>query len=294
METTEIAKKGQAQLFTRAEFDEPTNFTQLLDACKILVASKILPKEIDTPEKAAVVVLTGRELGLRMMASTRSIYIVNGKPSLSAQMMLSLAYGTKELEDIEISETGAGESASCIVTVKRKGKKPYRYTFSVDMAKKMQKYQNEWLKQPENMCKQRAISGNLRVTFPDAILGMYTPEEVQSIDVDEAVETKPEITMPKPLDMPKAIEQTKPEIVANGNSEAPVMEQTPTTIFQNGITKKEIETMMKLADQAGISNQKLLDAIGAEGCVSFEDMDRKLYTRIMNSIAKKIDKAEKK
>jgi hypothetical protein len=205
-----ISEKTEVQLFTRAQFDEPNNFTELLSASKVLVSSKILPKEIDTPEKAAVVILTGRELGLRMMASMRSVYIVNGKPSLSAQMMLSLAYTTKELENIEIKETGKGEGASCTVNVKRKGKNPYSYTFSVAMAKTMGKYANEWLKQPENMCKQRAISGNLRVTFPDAILGMYTPEEIESIPVDVPTET-PQVEMPRAKESQQIEEQQQPE-----------------------------------------------------------------------------------
>lgn len=177
-------------------FDEPRNFTELMAACDILVASKILPKEIDTKEKAAVVILTGRELGLRMMASTRTIYVVNQKPALSAQVMLALAHKTGELENYELQETGSGESAKCTMTVKRKGKKPYTCSFSVEEAKKMQKYANEWMKQPETMCRSRAISKNLRVTFPDAILGLYTPEETEYIVAAE--EAGVEDFMPKP------------------------------------------------------------------------------------------------
>ena len=211
-------------LFTREQFDEPKNFMELLDACKVLVASKILPKEIDTPEKAAVVILTGRELGLRMMASTRSVYVVNGKPSLSAQMMLSLAYATKELEDIDIQETGKGEAASCTVTVKRKGKTPYVYTFTVDMAKKMGKYANEWIKQPENMAKQRALSGNLRVTFPDAILGMYTTEEIDTIEIEPV---KPVVEMPRALKPEAPPVSVSPETVPTPAPDAKAPETAP-------------------------------------------------------------------
>ena len=160
----------------------------MIAACDMLVKSGILPKEITTKEKAAVVALTGRELGLQLMASMRGIYIVNNKPSLSAQMMLALAFNTGELENYTITENGKGEAASCTVVVKRRGKNPYSYTFSVEMIKKMGKYANEWIKQPENMCKQRAISGNLRVTFPDAILGMYTPEEASSIEEAQIID----------------------------------------------------------------------------------------------------------
>src|SRR3990167_3914892 len=195
-ENNEVVKQEVFQKQIK-QFDEPTNLGELLNFCKVLISSKIMPKEVDTPEKAAVIILTGRELNLPSMAALRSIYVVNGKPALSAQMMLAKAYSTGELENIKIVESGKGESASCSVTIRRKGRSEYTYTFTVEMAKQMQKYANEWLKQPANMCKQLAISGNLRVTFPDAILGMYTPEEIESIVVEEKP-TAAEL-MPKPL-----------------------------------------------------------------------------------------------
>lgn len=287
---TEIQKKNEDKLFTREAFDEPRNFTELLEACKILVASKIMPKEIDTPEKAAVVILTGRELGLRMMASTRSVYVVNGKPSLSAQMMLSLAYGTKELEDIEITEEGQGESAKCTVAVKRKGKKSYSYSFSVEMAKKMGKYQNEWLKQPENMAKQRAISGNLRVTFPDAILGMYTPEEIQSVEVEETAK----VEMPKAKQIaetptkrgPEAVPSTKPQ--TNQDKDEALKEEI---VYAS---EKHRQSLEKLAKQADLEGPSYLDFLAENGVQDPDKINRQQYGACMKKIAVLIDEKAKK
>lgn len=226
MEKKEVVVRDEKTLLTRVQFDEPKNFGELLTACKVLVASKILPKELDTEEKCAVVILTGRELGLRMMASTRGIYVVNQKPALSAQMMLALAQSTGELEDYLFTETGSGDTAKCTMKVKRTGRTPYTYTFSVEMAKKLGKYANEWLKQPENMCKQRAISGNLRVTFPDAILGMYTPEEIKEIDVVPSAEP---IAMPKPLrvDVVPAVEAPVVAVTEDPIDPVPHTPETP-------------------------------------------------------------------
>lgn len=60
------------------------------------------------------------------------------------------------------------------------------------------------------------------------------------------------------------------------------------------VSEKEIETLKKLAETAGITTQKLLDAIGKEGVETFEAINRDLYTRLMKTIAKKIDAAAEK
>ena len=41
------------------------------------------------PEEAAFLLMTGRELGLSPMQSLRGIYVVSGKPVLSADLMVA-------------------------------------------------------------------------------------------------------------------------------------------------------------------------------------------------------------
>ena len=289
--TNELVKKELGRdIATREPFAEPVNFTELLDSCKILVASGLLPKEINTPEKAAVVVLTGRELGLRMMASTRSVYVVNGKPSLSAQMMLSLAYGTKELEDIDIQETGDGEKSACTVIVKRKNKKAYSYSFSVDMAKQMGKYANEWLKQPKNMCKQRAISGNLRVTFPDAILGMYTPEEIETVEVETV---RNDEWMPKAK---VAIADAAPEPQQEAKpSPAPVVEEAAVkTDAEIPLAKDTHKNQLHRLSQEAFEDQGDYYEFLSQKCKNPDKMTYPEYQACLKEIAAIIDKKAKK
>lgn len=268
-----VAVREDKALFTREAFDEPRNFQELLSACKILVASKILPKEIDTEEKAAVVILTGRELGLRMMASTRGIYVVNQKPALSAQMMLALAYNTKEVENLEVIDSGKAETASCSVTVKRKGKKPYVCSFSVDEAKKLGKYANEWLKQPETMCRSRAISKNLRVTFPDAILGMYTPEEVYSITTEQ------EDAKPASDEMPKS-KSGKEESAPVETKSADVVGDEPK------IGEAQVKVIEKMLDTHKLKERFMPWLKKTYGVEKVEDIKASWLTDILADIAK--------
>jgi hypothetical protein len=51
------------------------------------IESKLLPASIDTPEKAIVIVLKGKELGLEAMASFELIDVILGKPSLKPESL---------------------------------------------------------------------------------------------------------------------------------------------------------------------------------------------------------------
>lgn len=192
---------------------------QLKERAKLLVDSGFLPKAVNTPEKAMTIMLTGRELGLGFMESLRSINVIDGKPSMSAQLMVALCQRTGELEDLIINEETKDQ---CTVTVKRKGKTPYSYTFSMADAKalgladavrvdertqKTYTYtKDNWKKQPKVMLKWRAVAGALRVPFADAICGLYIEDEAEDI-IQEKIVKEAEVvaaTVEKLEEMPAA------------------------------------------------------------------------------------------
>ena len=155
---------------------------QIIEKAGKLVKSGFLPKAIDTAEKALMVALTGRELGIGMMEALRSINIIQGRPAMAAQLMLALAQRTGELEDMKVEE----KPGVCTTTITRKGKSPHVYSFSMDDAKALGlTSKDNWLKQPKTMLRWRSLSGNLRVTFADAICGLYTEDEAEDIIADK-------------------------------------------------------------------------------------------------------------
>lgn len=168
MTKKEIAKSEVSAL-------EPTTWMAMKDQASSLVKSGFLPTSINTPEKALAVALAGRELGIGMMESFRSINIIQGKPTISPQLMLALANRTKELENIEIQAT----DEKCIITIKRKGRSAYTNEFGTKEAGDLQLLgKDNYKKQKKTMFQWRALAANLRVTFPDVVLGLYTPEEL--------------------------------------------------------------------------------------------------------------------
>lgn len=154
---------------------EPATWMAMKDQAQLLVKSGFLPVSINTPEKALAVALAGRELGIGMMESFRSINIIQGKPTISPQLMLALANRTKELENIEITAS----DEKCVVSIKRKGRSVVTSEFGVKEASELGLMtKDNYKKQKKTMFQWRALAANLRVTFPDVVLGLYTPEEL--------------------------------------------------------------------------------------------------------------------
>lgn len=166
------------------------------DQANVLVKSGFLPAAINTPEKALAIMQKGKELGIPPMEALSSINVIQGKPSVSPQLMLALARRTGELIDLKMDANDKGAT----VTVTRKGQSPYTTSFGVKEATEMGLINKDnYKKQPAVMYQWRAVAQNLRVTFPDAISGLYLVEEMTG--GDETVSAKPAIQMPKPIEV---------------------------------------------------------------------------------------------
>ena len=131
---------------------------------------KKLPKN-----EIILVLFKGLELGLAPMQSLDMLYSVKGKVTLTGAGVMAVVNATKQLEDLQIIVTP--QEASC--TMKRKGvDTPHTAKFSIENAKALDIYKSQWLSQPENMLKWRAITACARVLFADAMQGLYTPDEI--------------------------------------------------------------------------------------------------------------------
>lgn len=151
---------------------KPTDFTTLSQLADIATQSTYVKAN---KAQAMFIMLKGVELGLSPLQALDGINIIQGKPTISPQLMLALINRSGELEDMKIDST----DALCTVTMKRKGRSSHTETFSLEDAKKMQLMEKDnYKKQPKTMMKWRAVSACARIAFPDVIQGVYTPEEM--------------------------------------------------------------------------------------------------------------------
>lgn len=162
----------------------PSEWAFMRDMAQAAIKSGLLPSGIKSPDAALYIIETGRELGIAPTLALRKIQIIQGQPTLAAELMLALVKRSGLLEFISIQ----GDSQSCTVTMRRKGEADYTETFTMDMARQMKTKEDgkviplsekfNWRSMPATMLKWRAVSACCRTVFPDITLGIYTSEEM--------------------------------------------------------------------------------------------------------------------
>lgn len=162
---------------------EPQSMDDVWRLAKVVIASQLAPRSVKTPEAAMVMIMTGRELGLTAMQSLRSIHVVEGKPLLSADLMLALALRLPTCEMFVCTET-TDTIASFVA--KRRGQPETRLSFTAEQAKNAGlSGKDNWKKYAAAMLRARAIAGLARLVFPDAFVGVYEENEIAPAQREE-------------------------------------------------------------------------------------------------------------
>jgi len=146
--------------------------------CQIMVKSGFLPTSINTVEKAATIVLMGKELGLAPMTAINNISVIKGKPTLEAKLMLSLvlkkyptAYYRVAKNTPEIAEIHLG----------RDKESHGIFTFTIEQAKAAGLTgKDNWKNYPADMLLWRAVARACRIMFPDVLtVTAHTRDEIE-------------------------------------------------------------------------------------------------------------------
>lgn len=141
-------------------------------------------KDANDLSKAVVKMVAGEELGLGPMASMQGIHIIEGKPSLSANLLgvQVKRSGAYNFRPKRVSAEGAE------ITFFENGEEIGVSSFTLEQAKRagLVRKGSGWEKYPEAMLFARALSQGVRWYCPDVTAGSpaYTPEELGA-EVDE-------------------------------------------------------------------------------------------------------------
>lgn len=166
---------GDLALRTNATALRHADDLDVLTLGKVMAASGFF-KDSTGQAQAIVKILAGRELGFGPVASMTGVYIVEGKVTLSANLMAAAikrsgryTYRVRELNAkvcrLEFFECGQAIGVS-------------EYTIDKAKAAGLAGKQT-WLRYPENMLFARALSNGARWHTPDIFGGpVYTPEEL--------------------------------------------------------------------------------------------------------------------
>jgi DNA-binding protein Fis len=142
-----------------------------------------LPKELNTKEKIAVLIMKAKELNMPALEAISHLYVVNQKVAIDSSGMLALILRSGLAKKIHFG--GDGTSAWCEME-RKDGVISFKYTFTIEDAKRAGLLSKEsWQKYTKELLVARAISGCARKVFPDVVGGLYTVEELGGEEVPE-------------------------------------------------------------------------------------------------------------
>ena len=180
-------------------FPSESEWKIIREQASIVVKTGFLPRAIDTPEKAIAIALKGRELGIPMMQAFSHIHIIEGKPTISSELMLSQIYKHCAGAVINYLEN---DEKRCVIEARRPGHKAATFSYTIEEARQAELLnKGNWKKYPAAMLRARTVAITARAMFPDAIMGCsYTPEELGAEVNDEGLvlEVMPPTTDKKP------------------------------------------------------------------------------------------------
>lgn len=162
----------------------------------------VVPKAYAGNENAiAACIVTGAELGIGAMESLRSIYLVDGKPQLAADLMMRIAIQRGvTIEWPELSDTNAS------AIFRRPGFPDHRHSWSMaDAQRAGLAGKDVWKKYPRAMLRSRCVSEALRAWAPDVLgAGVYVEGEFDSEQQPQTVTATVMPVAPKSAPVAKA------------------------------------------------------------------------------------------
>lgn len=165
--STGLALTGQVEIRSMAEVFRL--------AAALAEARNFVPRAYAGDSNAiAAAILTGIELGIGPMEALRSIHMIEGKPTMSAEMMLARAMRAG------IRCRWLRLDATCAELEVTRDGVPQRMSFTMEEARAAGLAgKGNWSKFPAAMLRARCASAAMRAFCPDVLgSGIYTPEEL--------------------------------------------------------------------------------------------------------------------
>jgi hypothetical protein len=190
----------------------PDALKHLESMAQTLSKSSLIPDALkNKPGDVLVTLMTGAELGLQPMQALRSIAVVKGKPSLSADLMVSLVKQRKDVCEYLILAKSTPEVAT--YKAKRVGEpEPTEMSFTMQDAQRagLTGAGGMYAKYPAQMLRARCASGICRAVFPDLCMGLYDSDSGELTDGKPLPEK--DITPPRRgLEAIPSVREVKPE-----------------------------------------------------------------------------------
>lgn len=185
MNTNALARTEQSYaIVSPRDAIAPRTMTDAWRFAEIACAAKMCG--VRSADEAFVRIATGMELGLTAMQSLRGVHVINGRPQMSADMMVGVCLSRPDVcEYFQLIETTAERA---VYTTKRRGApEPVTIAFTIEDAFRAGLAgKGTWAAHPAAMLRARASAHLARAVYPDLVNGLYTEDEMAEITASSA------------------------------------------------------------------------------------------------------------
>ena len=234
--------------------------TWMKELATLSVKSGLLPKAVNTPEKAIIIQMYSRAHQIDPMVAFSEIYVVNGKPSMSVKLKMSLVSDRIPGAYVQVVES---TNTYCKAVGYRPNREKMTYTYTIEQAQKAGLTGKDiWRNYADKMLMWRACGTICDIMFPDVCtMGTAHPDDNEpAIKIDsetkkpaEKKEPAPKKAKPMPRDTLKKVlkkevnEPEVPEIVEPEISKEPepIEVPAPTAASMLNAPKMSFEEALK-------------------------------------------------
>lgn len=164
---------------------EPRSFQAGWALAKCLFNSRLF--NVASPEAAMAIIMAGRSMGLDAVTSLRGFHVVKGRPVMSAALMTGVILGSGKAKYFRLLKSTNDEA---VYETWRKGDpEPVQMGFSITDAKRAQLSfagDSNWSKYPRTMLRWRAAAELARAVYPDVVMNVYVPGELEEEEAEVA------------------------------------------------------------------------------------------------------------
>ena len=175
------AAQQQAQQSTAVVQWDPGTASEAWQLAKYYQTSQLLPKALANVGDVFVTIAAGRDFGWSPMQSMRGIYVVEGKPSLSADAMVGIAKSSKVCEYFVMKESTV--KIATYETKRRGDPSPTTMSFTIEEAAQagLSGKKGPWTAYPARMLRNRCKSALCKEVYEELFFGTYEESEAEEI-----------------------------------------------------------------------------------------------------------------
>ena len=171
-------------------FQSLSSFEDSQRVAKALASSSLVPGNYQNNVADCLIAMElSNRVGMSVFAAMQNLYVIHGRPSWSAQFLISMINSCGRFKPLKFTIDGDGDNLGCVAYTEDMDGNEYASTrVTIGMAKNEGWYErkgSKWKTLPDQMLCYRAAAFFSRLYCPELSLGMQTREELVDITPDE-------------------------------------------------------------------------------------------------------------